>query len=230
MRRLRCAISTPVSLSKSTLPFTAIRPRSGLTSPAIMLSSVVLPDPERPKNAVTCPCASTCARRWNWPRRRSTSISIMAGYSTTGTANQDFRNDQSDEGKHDGKDTQAQCLQVPGRRLGIAINGKRQGARLARNVGDKSDGGAELPQAAREGKQHPGDDARQHQRQSNGEKNPTPGGAQRAGGGFEVAVDALQRKADRPHQQRKAHDRGGDRCAGPAERHHNAEMLLKQLA
>src|SRR6266699_4345233 len=39
--------------SNSTISATAMRPRSGVTSPAIMLTTVVLPAPEGPNTAVT---------------------------------------------------------------------------------------------------------------------------------------------------------------------------------
>ena len=45
--------SMPRAVSKSTAPSTAMRPRSGRARPAMRLTSVVLPEPERPKRAVT---------------------------------------------------------------------------------------------------------------------------------------------------------------------------------
>src|SRR3546814_10213468 len=46
-----------------------------------------------------------------------------------------------------------------------AVERQGQGARLAGDVGDEGDGGAELAEAAREGEHRPGEDARQRQRQ-----------------------------------------------------------------
>ena len=56
----------------------AMRPRSGRSSPAIRLTTVVLPLPERPKRAVTPGVGDVnAASRSKSPRRRLTSTSSM---------------------------------------------------------------------------------------------------------------------------------------------------------
>src|SRR5215510_5699219 len=59
--------------SNSTMSAMAMRPRSGVTSPAIMLTSVVLPEPEGPNTAVTPFAVAKRALRVNSPRLFSTS-------------------------------------------------------------------------------------------------------------------------------------------------------------
>ena len=71
----------------------------------------------------------------------------------------------------------------------------------------------------------PASDARQRQRQRDGEKHPPRRRAQRARRLLQPAVDRLDRQPDRPHQQRKRHDAAGQRRPGPAKREHDAEMV-----
>src|SRR3954471_18916769 len=63
--------------SNSTLSATAMWPRSGITSPAIMLTSVVLPAPDGPKRAVTPFAVAKRVLTVNSPRRFSTSTVSM---------------------------------------------------------------------------------------------------------------------------------------------------------
>src|SRR5262247_1321 len=59
--------------SNSTVSAMAMRPRSGVTRPAIMLTSVLLPDPDGPNRAVTPFAVAKYALTVNSPRRFSTS-------------------------------------------------------------------------------------------------------------------------------------------------------------
>ena len=52
----------------------------------------------------------------------------------------------------------------------------------------------------------------------------------RAGRRFQPHVDRLDREANGAHQQRKAHDRAGQRRAGPAEGEDDAEGLVEEGA
>src|SRR5262245_25525176 len=56
-----------------------MRPREGRTSPAIAFTSVVFPEPERPKSAVMGASAAKRASSENDWRERPTSISSMGG-------------------------------------------------------------------------------------------------------------------------------------------------------
>ena len=77
------------------------------------------------------------------------------------------------------------------------VDRRRNRLRLAGNIRHEGDGGAELAQRAGKAQHHAGDDARQSQRQRDGEKHQAPVGAERRGGVFELAVDRLERKPDR---------------------------------
>ena len=58
MRRRQAGTSMRASASNSTSPSSAMRPRSGRISPAIMLMMLVLPAPEGPNSAVAPPAPS----------------------------------------------------------------------------------------------------------------------------------------------------------------------------
>ena len=57
MRRRCAGTSMRAALSNSTVSSSAMRPRSGVTRPAIMLTIEVLPAPDGPNSAVTPPVA-----------------------------------------------------------------------------------------------------------------------------------------------------------------------------
>src|SRR5690606_15520732 len=61
--------SMPRALSNSARPSTSIRPERGLTSPAMALSTVVLPAPEGPTSATTRALSSIRTSRSKRPRR-----------------------------------------------------------------------------------------------------------------------------------------------------------------
>ena len=72
--RSRCGGGAPArsrasAESNSTLSSSAMRPRSGVTRPAIMLTIVVLPEPDGPNSAVTPPAVSNRAAMLKSPRR-----------------------------------------------------------------------------------------------------------------------------------------------------------------
>ena len=111
-----------------------------------------------------------------------------------------------------------------------SINRRRNGLRLARNVGDESNGGAEFAQRLGKAQHHAGDDARQRQRQGDGKKGAGAVGAKRGGGVFQLSIDRLERQPGRTHKQRETHDAAGERRAGPAEGKHDPEIVLKETA
>ena len=55
-------------------------------------------------------------------------------------------------------------------------------------------------------------------------------GAERSGRLLELAVDRLDRQADAPHHQRKAHDGAGECGTSPAEGKDDTEILVEQAA
>src|SRR5712672_3302368 len=231
MRRRGVGTSMPRPLSNTGSPSIVMRPRSGRRMPAMALTTEVLPAPERPKSAVTPSPASKAALRRNAPRRRSMStVSVIASHPFCRTAHQYFRNVERGERKQHRNEAQPQRGLVSRRRLRIGIDRERQRARLAGYVGDESNGRAELSQAARKGQQHACDDSRQSQRQSDGEKDAGAAGAQRACRGFELAVDAFERKSDGAHHQGKTHYSRGQRRAGPPECEDYSEPFFEPRA
>ena len=128
--------------------------------PAIAFTSVVLPEPERPKSATIGASLRNAASSAKAPRRTATSTSSMARRlaSARRTSHSESASAPSDSTTE--KMRQAQRLRVAARHLRERVDGERQRLRLAGNVGDERDGRAELAQGAREREQRAGDDAR----------------------------------------------------------------------
>src|SRR5215212_1171824 len=172
MRRRCAGRLTPVVESNSTVSSSTMRPRSGVTNPAIILTKVVLPAPDGPNNAVTPLFASKRTASEKSPSffsasTDSISISVEAG---AGAARQPFGGDQRRERDDDGDDNQPARRAFATRHLHEGVDCRRDGLRLAGNIGHEGDGGAELAQRLGEAEHHAGDDARQGQRQRNGQE------------------------------------------------------------
>src|SRR5215471_16212489 len=93
----RCAgTSMPTFESNSTTSPNWMRPRSGVSNPAIMLTIDVLPEPEAPNSAVTPSAASNAAAIEKSPRRFSTSTAsmLLPVETRAGAAREPFRDDQ----------------------------------------------------------------------------------------------------------------------------------------
>src|SRR6266850_2718190 len=173
MRRACGGSSMPAALSYSVLFSTEMRPDCGRASPAMRLSTVLLPAPERPKRAVTPPPVANAASSAKAPtRQRTSNSSIAAGGAHGGASHQDVGSHQRHQRQDDREDAQAQRLRVASGHLGKCIDRERQRLGLARDVGDEGDGGAELAEAAREGKQHPRQDTREDERQGHAREYP----------------------------------------------------------
>src|SRR3954467_6835351 len=111
MRRACGGSSMPAALSYSVRFSTEMRPDCGRASPAIRLSTVLLPAPERPKSAVTPPPvvnAASSAKAPMWPR--TSNSSIAAGGAHGGAPHQDFGSHERRERQDDREDAQAQRL------------------------------------------------------------------------------------------------------------------------
>src|SRR5436190_6074885 len=219
MRRRCAGTLVRVALSNKTVSSSAMRPRSGVTRPAIMLTIEVLPAPEGPYSAVAPPSVSNRAAIAKSPRRFSTStksisVSVIAH---AGAPREPLRRNQRRERDHDGDDDKAGRGGIAVRDLREGVDRSRQRLRLAGNVGDEGDGGAELAERLGEAQHHAGDDAGQCERQRDGEKDPRPAGAKRGGGVLQPAVDGLERQPDGAHEQRKSHYAAGERGSGPPE-------------
>src|SRR3954468_7067741 len=121
MRRRWAGTLMRAALSNSTLPSTAMRPRSGVSRPPIMLTSEVLPAPDGPNSAVAPAVGANLAAIENSPSRFSTStdsISIPV-VAHAGAAGEPLRRNKRCERDHDGDDDEAH-------RGGIAIGDLRE--------------------------------------------------------------------------------------------------------
>src|SRR5215470_5267826 len=120
--------------SNNTVSAMAMRPRSGATRPAIMLTSVVLPAPEAPNRAVTPFAVTKRALSVNSPRRLSTStLSMLLSVKThAGPARQPFREHERHERNRDcdQHQTPGGCIATGG--LGEGVDRRRDRLRLAR--------------------------------------------------------------------------------------------------
>src|SRR5207342_1550653 len=167
MRRRWAGTLIRVALSNSTLSSSAMRPRSGVSSPPIMLTMEVLPAPDGPNSAVAPPVVSNFAAIWNSPSRFSTSTeSISVSVIThAGAAGEPFRGDEGRQRDDDGDDDKAHRRGVAVGDLRERVDRRRQRLCLAGDVGDEGDGGAELAERLGERQHHAGVDARQRERQ-----------------------------------------------------------------
>ena len=198
------------SVSSSTSPSMAMTPRSGFVSPAIMLTSEVFPAPEAPNRPVTRPslAKATSTRKFTelfcdvnaqhgqFPCRR-----------LCGAPREPFGGDQGCQRDQDRDHHQPQCRGVAIRRLDQRIDRRGNGLGFAGDVGHEGNGGAELADRLGKAEHHAGQHARQRQRQRDRQEHPPGCRAQRARRLLQPAVDRLDRQPDRPHQQRKRHDR-----------------------
>src|SRR5215470_3149048 len=212
MRRRSGGRSTPAAESNKARPAMAMRPASGRSSPASMLTRVVLPAPERPNSASTPVAGSTAsAAKVKLPRVfRTESSSILATNTVVDAPRQRLRGDERDEGEDQGDDREPERGDVAGGLLGQGVDGDGDGAGLAGDIADGDNGGAELTQATCEGKHAADQYARQRQRHGDGEEDAERSGAEGAGRGLQLAIDGFDRKADRLDHQGKAHHRGGE--------------------
>ena len=144
-------------------------------------------------------------------------------------ARQRVGGEQRGEGDGDGDERQPERRRLAAGHLGVGVDRRRDGLGDAGNVADEGDRRAELAEGAGEGEHRAGEDPRQHQRQRDRQEHQEPVGAERRGRGFEPRVDRLDRQADGADQQREAHDRRGQRRAGPVEGEHDAEGVFEEL-
>src|ERR1043166_6064372 len=110
----------PRAESNSIVPLQTIRPRSGVTSPATMLTIEVLPEPDGPNSAVTPSAASNFAATPNSPSFFSTSTASMSlpVEARAGAAREPFGGDQRHQRNHDRDDHQP-------RRRGVRVGDLR---------------------------------------------------------------------------------------------------------
>src|SRR6185437_7048774 len=130
----------------------------------------------------------------------------------------------------DREERQAHRFRIAARRLQRRVDGERQGARFAFDVGNEGDDRAELAEAGGEGGNDAGGDAGQRQRQRNVEHPVPPRRTQRLRRLLQAGIDRLQRQADGTHLEGEGDDRRGQRRAGPAEDEADAEGMQQPAA
>src|SRR5882724_3472409 len=146
-RRCGGALKAPAE-SNSSVPLHMMRPRSGVTSPATMLTIEVFPAPDGPYSAVTPSGVSNFATMAKSPSFFSTSTVSMSApvQSRAGAARQPFGSDQRDQRYRDRNEHQPPGGGISVRDLRVGVDRGRYGLRLTRDVGDERDRGAELAQ------------------------------------------------------------------------------------
>src|SRR6185437_7437008 len=159
MRRRQAGTSMRASPSNRTSPSSLIWPRSGLSSPAIILMTLVLPAPEGPNKTVAPLSLANDALSVNAPSVFSifivsTSLSVQP---RGGAARQPFRCDKRGERDDHGDGHQRERGAIAARHLRERVDRRRDSLRFAGNVGHEGDGGAEFTEGAGEGQHHAGD-------------------------------------------------------------------------
>src|SRR5712671_6987480 len=149
MWRRRAGTNTPLAVSVSTSPSTAIWPRVGRISPAIALTSEVLPEPERPNSAVSPPPLSKAASSRKSPRRCSTATLSMSYLldppdAPRGALDQRLGGEQCQHRNRDRNESQPQGREIAAGHLGQHVDRGRQRLGLARNVRHEGDRRAEF--------------------------------------------------------------------------------------
>ena len=143
-----------------------------------MLTSDVLPEPEGPNSAVSRAARSRSARR----ARKSPSRWLMSTASVircpirrpTRRASSSEASSASIEMAIEISVSRSAPV-IAARHLREGVDRRRQRLRLAGDVGDEGDGGAELAHRLGEAQDHAGDDAGQDQRQGDGRRTPSSG-------------------------------------------------------
>src|SRR5450759_2507583 len=160
MRRRQAGMLMRAVSSNRNSPSSTMRPWSGRNSPAIILMMLVLPAPEGPNKAVAPLSLANCAFKDNSPIFFSISTTSMSYPMQTRcrAPGEPFRRDQRGERNNHSDDYELQRGAVAARHLRERVDRGRDGLRLARNVGDEGDGGAELAERAGKRQHHTGDD------------------------------------------------------------------------
>src|SRR5579863_1813883 len=95
---------------------------------------------------------------------------ISAPHPSIDPSGKQFRSDEGDERQEESDDAEPQRGDVAARFLRRGIDRDRDRSRLARDIADEDDRGAELAQASREGEDGTHQDARQGERQGDAEE------------------------------------------------------------
>ena len=167
-RRGGAATGTSVAPSNSVTPPTRMCPRSGLSSPATMLSTLVLPTPDGPNSTVMPSPALQCAAR----RRCRRAASRRRGQSAMDSPRRAPPREQlgRDQRRQRRAAPTSPPAAAPSRRRRAAGARRRSPAAASRvspgHVRDEGDRRAELAERAREAEHRAGEHAGQAERQA----------------------------------------------------------------
>src|SRR5437763_4090225 len=168
--------------SKRMRPSTTMRPDCGVTRPAIASTSVVLPEPERPKRATIGASAAKRASSRKAPRRAVRSTSSIGAASPDVASHQPFGDDERAEREQHREQRKPQRLRIPARHLDRAVDRERQRLGLPGDAGDERDRRTEFPERAGEAEERAGDDAGPGEREREREECVPRSRAESAGG------------------------------------------------
>src|SRR5947209_9733819 len=158
--------------SNSSVPLTAMRPRSGVKRPAIMLTIDVLPEPEGPNRAVTPSGVSNFTATLKSPSCFSTSTTSMSApvQPGAGAPREPFGRNKRDQRDDDCYNDEPRSRRIAAGDLQIGIDRRREGLGFARNIRHERNGSAEFAERFGKTQHHAGDDAGDGQRQCHSEK------------------------------------------------------------
>ena len=217
----------PAALSKKTRPSTTMRPAAGVISPARHCSVSVLPAPEGPNSTATPPPADHATSRSKpGTLQRDGDLEAIAhvALAPSRLAATITRQESAV------RTPTSRSAVVLFARLHGGVDRQRHRRGLAGNVAGQHQRGAELAERPREGEHESGQDAVAGQRQRHLQRRPQLGAAQRVGRPLEVAIDRLERRLRRAHEQRQRHHRGRHHRRIPGERDAPAGQLVDRSA
>src|SRR5215472_5353091 len=226
MRRSSAGTLSPRRMSVRHSPSRLTAPASGVSSPEITLTRVLLPLPECPKIAMTpgVGAVSVASRRNPGSCLTTETSNTSAAQVPAHAPHQELRGQQSQYAEREGQYGEPQRERVSARGLHRGVEGERQRARDTRHVGGEGNHGAELAQPGGESSDGTCEYSRQHERERDGDEAVERCRAERARRILQPAVDMLERETDGAHHEREGHDRGGERRACRGEGEVDSEM------
>src|SRR5918994_42678 len=152
MRRRSVGRRVRLRESSSTTPSISTCASSAASKPATMLTSVVLPQPERPNRPTTPEVETSIATSSVNPSRRFSArmLNMLAPEQPLHAPRDELGDQQAEQAEREGnrREPRGECVAVG--RLQRRVQRNRQRARLPRNVGYEGDDRAELAETRSE--------------------------------------------------------------------------------
>src|SRR6185295_4465499 len=180
MRRRSAGKRVALRESSSTTPSISTCASSAASSPATMLTSVVLPQPERPNRPTTPEVETSIATSSVNPSRRFSARMLnmlaLAPQQPLHAPRDELGDQQADQAERERNCRKPRGERVAVRRLQCRVQRDRQRASLAGNVRHERDHRAELTESRGKCSDDTSEYPRQHQRQRDREESiPWPG-------------------------------------------------------